>query len=731
MDLVALQHRLRVIQSLRFMVVSAVILVVTAFAGLSAGIITLVPALLLSLFLKDESFANGLALMTGTAFGVVFIFVNTYFWAQVPLFYLLASMAMLGALFYWVGQGVRGRWPYIAFPLGAALSILSGVFSEISGAQDGIEAALVWLRELPLGVLVFWIVMLGLWPSPTARDLARLVDAIERECETLLRQTSHAVLAGTDQVAVPSQLSLKYFGDAARLIRQNAGRLRSSEGGHSLLLARLDVLSDIYADIRFIQRSFEELPEPGYPPEARAAAAEIVSALSEQIIAGSSPELTGPFATIEEAERTLTAAASADPAARRLAARLSGFSVAAKSLVQSLASEETPLSAPPPANETATRKPFRIEADSLQATGKTIIGVLFGIALILLTDMPASAYLVIAILIILAQPNLGRAHLRIRLWFPGVLAGSLWAFAGLLVLSYLPYFGIYLVWFLPGLFVAGYFGLGPDRVSYMGIQMVAGMSTIMGMANFPAETILSAEARILGACLGFLIALAVNHILWPAHPANLLRASIARNLREIARLFSSLSSSETAMGQADLIADVDRRIAKLKTQIEADFGLLFDFSYVMSKKVRPAYDYHLLAREAALMFAQLWCLRHSPLMLGDRASREGVRAPLLATEPHVAAILMHLADRLDGALSASAEEYEPAIAEITDQLRKLQDDDLAIPAPYSHEYLVYGTNTVNLLTIHILRFAGAMDTRSAPRPLKTARLAELYEGAYR
>ncbi|MEM9107579.1 MAG: hypothetical protein AAGC96_18180, partial [Pseudomonadota bacterium] len=187
MDLQAQQNRFRVIFALRFVVLCLGIFIVSAWLGLSTGIMALVPAMFLVMFVKDESLKAGLGLVAGTYFGGIVILLLSYLWSQVPVLFLTISLIGIFVMAYMAAQSVRGRADLLPFAVGAELCLLSGTFAEVGGASDGVDAALVWMTELPVGVVVLWVLLGGLWPFPSTRDLDQLVEAARRECATLLR----------------------------------------------------------------------------------------------------------------------------------------------------------------------------------------------------------------------------------------------------------------------------------------------------------------------------------------------------------------------------------------------------------------------------------------------------------------------------------------------------------------------------------------------------------------
>ena len=726
-------NRLRVIQALRLTLLSGSILVVAALAGMSTGIATLVPGIMFVLFLKDETFQATFALLAGVFFGGAVVLLTTYFWAQDPPIYLIVSMAFVFAMAYWAAQGIRGRWGNIGFPIGTELCLLSAVFAEMTGAQGAIESTQVWMVETPVGTVLFWILLIGLWPSPSARNLDRLVDAVRGECALLLRKSSAPVAEGKPATFVPSLLSLQVFGDLTRLLNQNVGRLRSAAHDRDFLMAKLEVLSQTYSNIRYIGRAFEDLPDPGLSTEARNAATQIMSALADGLSGKQVSDTTASFAVIRREEQDYVARGPDELTARRLAARLSGFTVAAEALMRDIAILDDPdgLQAAVILPQQPVVPSAFLMMDSLQAATKIVIGVLAGLLVFMATDLPANSYLVIIVLIVLVQPNLGRAYLRLRLWFPGVLAGSLWAVAGLTVLSALPYFGVYLVWLLPGLFVAGYIGTGPDRISYVGIQLAAGMATILGMAVFPVNNVVSADARILGAAVGFLIALTVYHLIWPVHPATLLRQNLSRNLRDMMEVLSRICAVEAAERDAPRETELTRQISAQKLQIQADFGLLYDMSYMFSRRVRPPYDYAAIMHNLGLIYQQIWCL-HQALSADDSVDgRRRILAPVMAARKELSIVFEELAGRLDRGDGATARDMAQPIQAIRTQLLGFLGEIAADTNLRGRHDTEYGVNVVSMIVFHLDSFADAMHTANESQVFRTAEPAQLYEGANR
>ncbi|MEM9257631.1 MAG: hypothetical protein AAGA91_19500, partial [Pseudomonadota bacterium] len=125
-DLAQLQAQFRIIGTLRFTAVCILIILFSALAGLSIGFVSMVPAMMLGLFIRDESIRASLALLVGSFLGALLVWLSSALWAQMQPLYVFVTMLWLFVFGYWIAQCMRGRWQDVAFPLSAALTLLTG-----------------------------------------------------------------------------------------------------------------------------------------------------------------------------------------------------------------------------------------------------------------------------------------------------------------------------------------------------------------------------------------------------------------------------------------------------------------------------------------------------------------------------------------------------------------------------------------------------------------------------
>jgi len=729
LDLQAQLNRFRIIQSVRFMVLCLVIFVVSAILGLSTGILSVVPAIILVLFLKEETLPASLGLLIGVIFGAALVWLFSRFFAQEPVLFLAVSLIAIFAFSYVAAQSILGRWNQVSFAIAAVFVVLSALYAEISGAQEGVDAAMLWLTELPVGIVLIWIVLMGLWPFPRAPDIDDLVEATRRECAVLLRRT---VQPGGQNFAsdyVPSRVSLKFLGELTRTVNLNAAKLHGRAHGHAFMVSRLEGLSQIYANIRYIQRAFVDLPAPGLSVAARKAAKDIIAALADRVEGAPARDISMPLTIMKKEEQQFAAGSGDNQGLLRLSARLSGFIVALDALHHAIEDYENPQPGPAaaPAPALQHHEPAHLMVDSMRSAIKIVLGVLLGLVVFMVSGLPAGSYLVVAILVVLVQPNLGRAHLRFQLWFPGVVFGSLWAMLGIMALSLLPHFGVYLVWLLPGLFLAGYFGLGPDRVAYVGIQIAAAMSTILGMAVFPANNVMSADERILGAAIGFLVSLLVYHFIWPVHPADLLRRNLVQNMRNMARILARIVEVQAGDRDTAELAEVDRDVSALKLQAQANTGLLYDISYLITSRVRPAYRYQVMNHHVSYICLQIWCLQQALSAMDDDVERKQALAPIITVLEPLDLVFQDLADRVEKGAAASASDIAARVNAVRQALQPYRGTIMAQGQSGQRPATRYGVDAIGMMIYHLDIFADAMSDNQAAALPRTTELEHLYE----
>ena len=719
-------HRLRVIGALRLMLTLLLCVVIAAAFNTTTGIVSLAAPLVMMIFMHDESLRGGLDLIFGSLLGSAFFLTSASLFFQAHVLFLAANLAAILVLSYWAAQGIRGRWPSPFAAVFAILNIAGAAFASISGVDLGINATINWFHEITIGVLCAWFVLIGLWPSPRARDLDRICDGIQAECARLLRDLALRVAEDRPMTYRPSPVSLIFIGNMLQQIDSLKWRLANVHPNHEALRRRLAGLGHLYVNTRFTARAMEKVPASSLRPETRKALIDLLSGIADQIADAPSGDIEGPRALIRARSRSLGSSPERpDSAGNRLSVKLAAISNSTDALIgdlERLATRGThPM--PIPSARAAKQSAARFQLDSGRAAIKMTLGILLGLSLHLLPMIPAGTYLVLGIIIVLAQPNLGRSHLRVRLWFPGVLGGTIYSLVGLALVSLVPHFGLLLAWLALGFLIGGYFGAGPDRVAYAGLQFCLGMAIILGMAAFPISSIIVAEERVIGAILGFAIALIIAHGIWPEDPARQLRLRFAHNLRALAEVLRAIDRHDDGRSSA-----LREQVIGLKHDVQAGFGLLYDVSYLLTKRLRPSYDYQGIAHALGALYVQVWSLYETLGTTRDSAQRDVILDVLEGSERRITEAIDNLAGHIEKGEVTDNTAFIVALQSLSQDLTAQNVVAISGLDEDARWRWRFGLNTVQEI-IHeltlIARYTDTMQSQTAPN---TKTLAKIYEG---
>ncbi len=718
-------ERLRVINALRITLVMVMCIFLGVLLDMRTGVFVIFPVLVISFMFHDESPAAGFSLVAGSALGaaISFLTIDAFLTAR-PLF-MLVTLVVTCLLSYWAAQGFRNRWPW---PFGAFFAILilvGAAFAAISGAQLGVQVAFHWTLEITLGVVVTWFVMLGLWPSPRARDLDNLCSGIGKECSILLTKTADRLEAGQPISYHPSPISLMNFGKWRRQVDGLKWQFKGQREHYEAIRQRMRNLLLAYINVRHMERTLEGMPQDDEVANIRA---DMVAVL--RVLAGGmeKPGDTGRLdPRLVRIDRFRNAVAQnlqkRETALERLPAKLSAFTTAARELRRNLVALSNPemSETPIPREVSPSGRKGWIEQDSAKVALKLSLGVAIALIIHLVAPIPAGAYLVLGLVMVMLQPNLGRSHLRVRLWFPGVLVGSAYGLVGLALISFAPHLPLLLAWLAAGFLIGAYIGAGQDRISYSGFQICIGITVILGMAAFPYATVITAEQRVLGAVLGFSIALAIGQYIWPEHPADLLRKSFAENLRAMPQALSRICAAEDPNPIL-----LNSHLLRLQTDVQRDFALLYDFSYMLPGKIPSKYNYHWMTHATGNMFHQMWTLHQALSRVETTEIRRAMIVPTTCALEQMRMLAEDLADEIvaegileDGTLRARLEALDCAIADA---------GLLPVGAGEIQQARYFGMNFIREMRDQLALVVTSVDNSDTHGLPDTSQLAHTYEG---
>lgn len=721
-------EQFRVLTTLRATLVLLVCVVVSAYFHLQSGMPILMSVIILVFFLHDESISAGLQIVVGALLGAVFGTVLIDLFLEARPVYLATVVSLIGLLAYWAAQGLRGRWPFPFIAVVAMFVVAASAFGAIGAPALGDAASLDWAQSFAIGVAIIWTILIGFWPAPRLRTFEELWLGIQQSCADLVREIADLVENDQPVTYRHSPLSLLFFGVMGRLLNTNAWRLPRSQP--SLLITRLRLLNHIYLNIRAMARALESWPTAQISPGTQKAVVEVMRELAHRLEdkdGGSLPIHIDALDELTAFNRRYAVDQAATDDQARVSAKLGGFAISASLVVNDLnalhhSGTPTDQSTSPPMTM-AEPHGFRLQPDSLKAALKMMLGISIGLSIHFLTTIPAGSYLMLGMVIVLVQPNLGKSHIRMRLTGPGMLFGTLYSLVGLALISLAPHFGLLLILLALGFLIGGYYSAGPDRVAFGGIQFTLATVVVLGMAAFPIGTLTTALDRALGAVLGFTVAFVVGLLFWPEHPANQLRANVARNLRKLPATLDRLCAIDDPDPDKTL-----RELHQLKLDVQSDFGLLYDFSYMLTTRIRPSYDYQALVHAVGSLFLQTFTLYEVRCQAGPN-DRPVLVASLNAARPVLNEISAKLADHIAAGRGDGLSDLRAQIGALAQDLAAEPEAEPLAASGVEQWRAYFGRNAVREI-LHQLRLATeclqASPDRVAP---KTAVLAQTYEGA--
>lgn len=718
-------ERLRVIRALRIALVMVACIALAVLLDMQSGVFAIFPVLVISFMFHDESPVAGLSLVAGAALGAAISYVTIDLFLTARPLFMLVTLMVICLLGYWAAQGFRRRWPGAFGAFFAILIVAGAAFAAISGAQLGERIAFQWTMEIALGVVVTWVIMLGLWPSPAARELDDLCSGIAQECAVLLNKTADRLEAGQMMSYHPSPVSLMNFGKWRHQVDTLNWRFRGKRQHYEAIRQRMRNLLLAYVNVRHMERTLADLPQGADVADIRAEITVVLRGLADGMEHPAETSDLEP--TLLLTDRRCTEIAQklqqADAEMKWLPAKLAAFTTAARELqgdIMTLAHpelSEAPLSSEAePAGST-----IRIEQDSAKSALKLTLGVAIALLLHLIPFMPAGAYLVLGLVVVMVQPNLGKSHLRVRLWFPGVLAGSVYSLVGLAMISFAPHLPLLLAWLAAGFLIGAYIGAGNDRISYSGFQICVGITVILGVAAFPLSTVIAAEERIFGAILGFVVALAVGQNLWPEHPADLLRKSFAENLRAIPPTLSRLCAAEDPDP-----ALLNSYVQRLQTDVHTDFALLYDFSYMLPGKIRAAYDYRWMTHATGNMFHQIWTLHQALSRVEDPEIKRAMIDPTTGALDQLRLLIDALANEIETGGKTAGRTIQARLQALD---AAIEDAELLpVAAGEMQRARFFGINFIREMSRQLALVISSVDRQDVPVMPETSQLAHTYEG---
>ena len=269
--------------------------------------------------------------------------------------------------------------------------------------------------------------------------------------------------------------------------------------------------------------------------------------------------------------------------------------------------------------------------------------------------------------LVVSLSTIGASNQKGILRFGGAAVGGL---LGMIALVYLfpnvESYGGFLLIFAAGTAVAAWLNFGSPRISYAGNQL--GLAFYIAVLHFgPSLNLTVVRDRLIGIAFGLIVFGIVEHLLWPARAADMLRARVAELMHLLAELARADASSEA---QAMTSTEAASRRQQLSTKVE-EIQSLLESSKFESSTFKPDIQKHI--GDAQMVFILLSALARrtddvtqpDAVLTAARRVDDAMATALLAFETHVLGgtrpALPDLEDAVD--ILERTDDADPRLAE--------------------------------------------------------------------
>lgn len=181
-----------------------------------------------------------------------------------------------------------------------------------------------------------------------------------------------------------------------------------------------------------------------------------------------------------------------------------------------------------------------LDSDALKSSIKMTLGVGLLFALQQFFSWPIGVQGIIAVTVLTATPNLGRAHWKFRLRVVGILVGSLFGLLCLLLTMHIPTLAMLLLLIFVAMAIAAYIALGDERSSYFGVQFGVMIPMMLMMTTGPSLDLSLPFERFVGVIVAACVAALILHLLWPKEPYQMMLTALKKSRQAIGQFIAAL-----------------------------------------------------------------------------------------------------------------------------------------------------------------------------------------------
>jgi uncharacterized membrane protein YccC len=611
----------------------------------------------------DHAVVKGVERFIGSFIGVVLgILFSDLSFELPPIYFISLTVSLLICMYFFA----ENRLAYAAIQCAIMISVTMISAGELLKLDLGIP--IHRLIGIGVGVIISWLVLNFVWPPKTKEELDITLSDVFKECGGLFQGLKKLDLSPSKNVF--STLSVDTCTHLLTLITLAKNEQKSKWFPDDLYIKLVAYSNDVFLKTEFLSETLQKgkrfLVEEDISLKINAVLddlSEYFRALSEaieqkQAVDKIQENLNQSIALLEtryismRANNEMADWQFADVFAfgalistiKGIAKELEKMTIAYNNiqsgeLYDKLVHRKLPRRKD--VEEKIEKKKFDIHAESVKQSVKCTLAVVLVMLVCFYFNYPGVFPAVFTALIITAQANLGQAHLKEKLRFLGCLVGAVYGFLGLVIITQIPHFLIFLSVLFLGLFLASYISTGSERVAYGGIQAGFVLPIMLMVSNGPIGSLDPAVYRLISIIMGGAISLLVLRFVWPIHPIKKLKEKLSLAFIQSGVIFETLVGLKVRDHK-----ETKNLVVTLASTLPLTTSLLKDAHYVFTSKDLHAEEFLEIIESLEVIYVELTTLDENTYWDFDNSLIETFFSPLASYNEKIAFCFNEVALRL-------------------------------------------------------------------------------------
>ncbi len=635
----------------------------------------------------------------GVALGILF---SDLSFELPPIFFISLTISLFICMYFFA----ENRFAYGALQCAIMIAVTMITAGELLKLDLGIPVHRI--IGIGVGVIVSWIILNFLWPPKTKTELDITLSEVFKECGDWFQGLK--MFCFSPQANVTSKLSVDTSTHLLTLITLTKNEEKNRVFPEDLYIKLVAYCNDVFLKTEFLHETLKKGHRFLIEEEITSRIKPIFDSLSghfQRLREGIEQKLK--LDTVNEELHQSIASLEAGYANMRATKEMADWQYndilafgALISTFKSIANEldkmaevynkiqerelydkliHRKLPRRRDVEEKIKKGKFAIQIESVKQSVKCTLAVILVMLVCFYFNYPGVFAAVFTALVITAQANLGQAHLKERLRFLGCLVGAVYGFLGLVIITQIPHFVIFLSVLFLGLFLAAYISTGSERVAYGGIQAGFVLPIMLMISNGPVGSLEPAVYRLISIVLGGAISLLVLRFIWPVHPIKQLREKLSFAFTQSGVIFETLVRLKGKNRK-----EMEDLIVKLATVLPLTTSLLKDAHYMISIKDLHTEEFLEIIESLELIYTELTILDENIYVDFDNSLIETFLTSLDSYNDRITACFNEVALRLKSQKHTShamdtqllIEEVDKKLAEFRQKgiTQKFGSDDL-------------------------------------------------------